>query len=221
MKSRAGKAGDEASGQNRYTGRVSDNEEATRDARRVLRLLQIHHRQHRESERIMRELAEQVSRQVDSVIGTDGAPAAGEEDEDAASRGTGPQDPWPALSAAASLARALPPRLRVAVAAKLPPQLEQQFLDALYSFDALPSLDARVLQAVVRQMNKRTLATALLGAPDDHFHAVTRNMSRRAAEMLREDMESLLAAGELSTRDVQDARAALSSVIREEAAGPS
>ena len=200
---------------------MEENERATGDARRVLKLLQLHHRQHRESERIMRELAERVSREVDSLIGTDGAPGVGEADADAAARGTGPQDPWPALSAAASLARALPPRLRDAVAAKLPPQLEQQFLDALYSFDALPSLDARVLQAVIRRMNKRTLAISLLGAPDDHFHAVTGNMSRRAAGMLREDMESLLAAGELSTRDVQDARAALSSVIREEAGGVS
>lgn len=200
---------------------MDEDERSTDDARRVLKLLQLHDRQHRESERIMRELAEQVSRRVDSVIGTDGEAAVGEADEEDAARGTGPQDPWPALSAAASLARALPPRLRDAVAGKLPPQLERQFLDALYSFDALPSLDARVLQAVIRRVNKRTLAIALLGAPDDHFHAVTGNVSRRAAEMLREDMQSLLAAGELSTRDVQDARAALSSVIREEAGGAS
>lgn len=182
---------------------MSENQEAAGEARRVLKLLQLHHRQRRESERIVRELADRVRKQVDSALERTG----------------GEDHPWPALEAAASLARGLPPRLRDTIAEKLPPELEEQFLDALYSFDALPSLEARVIQAIVRRANKRTLAIALLGAPDEHFRAITGNMSRRAAEMLREDMESLLAAGELSTRDVHDARTALSSVIREEAGG--
>lgn len=200
---------------------MSENEETTRRARQVLKLLHVHHRHHRESQRLMRELAERVRRQVDSLLGEQAnrAPPPPVDAGPAATASGEAGHLWPALEAAAALGRELSPRLRTAVAAKLPPQLAEQFLDALYSFDALPALDARAIEAVVRRANKRTLAIALLGAPEEHFHAVTGNMSRRAAQMLREDMESLLAAGELSTRDVHDARTALSSLIRGEAGG--
>jgi flagellar motor switch protein FliG len=200
---------------------VSENDEATGDARRVLKLLELHRRHHRESVRITRGLAERVRGQVESLLAEAGEQAAESRPTADAppTQRSGASGPWPALEAAASLARDLPGRLRSAIANKLPPELEEQFLEALYSFDALPALDGRTIEAIVRRTDKRTLATALLGAPDAHFHAVTGNMSRRAAEMLREDMESLLAAGELSTRDVHDARSALSSIIRSEAGG--
>lgn len=212
------KAGTDGKRENGYTVGVNENEEAARDARRILKLLQTHHRHHRESERLLRELAARVSRQVEALLAerTD-RPVAADGEGDRPGESAGADEAWPALAAAATLARELPAQLRDAIIAKLPPELEEQFLGALYSFDALPSLDARALQAIVRRTNKRTLAIALLGAPEAHFHAITGNMSRRAAQMLREDMESLLAAGELSTRDVQLARTALSSVIRDEA----
>jgi flagellar motor switch protein FliG len=136
------------------------------------------------------------------------------DDEGTPSAGAAPSD-RPALDAASRLMRGLPHRYREAIIRKLPPELEEELLRALFSFDALPTLADREIQSVVRKADKRTLAISLLGAPEEHFHAVTSNMSRRAAEMLREDMESLLASGDLKTRDVHDARSALSSLVRE------
>ena len=198
---------EEAAG-SRYTDPVSD---ATRDdvarGRRVLKLLEVHHRQQRELEQVRKDLARRYASAVSKL-----APSAPADAEP-----TAPE--WPALEAATTLARDLPASLRAAVVKKLPPALADEFLGSLFSFDAIPHLPDRELELVVRRADKRALATALLGAPDTYFHAVTRRMSTRAAQMLREDMESLLASGDLRTRDVQDARRALSSVIRDVVAG--
>ena len=189
-----------------YTAPVSDG---TRDevarGKRVLKLLEVHYRQQRELERFRKELAVRYA-SLARELGP--SPEPGD---------TAPE--WPALEAATTLARDLPASLRAAVVKKLPPALADEFLGSLFSFDAIPHLPDRELELVVRRADKRALATALLGAPDTYFHAVTRRMSTRAAQMLREDMESLLASGDLRTRDVQDARRALSSVIRDVVAG--
>ncbi len=138
---------------------------------------------------------------------------------DAAVQTSGGESEWPALESAAAVARTLPQESRAqvisAVSERLPSPLADEFLAAIYSFEALPMLPALTIQSVLQRTDKRTLAIALLGAPDAVFQAVTANMSRRAAAMLTEDMESLLASGELRTRDVHDARRAVSSLIRE------
>ncbi|MFP4114042.1 MAG: FliG C-terminal domain-containing protein [Spirochaetota bacterium] len=191
---------------------MSDShEEAVAQGKRVLRLLQLHHRQQQDLERARQRLAQEVRDQVDAFLAAQ-PPGAGEPRAGAAPESPGAE--WPALQAAADLARSLPDKLLDAVLAKLPQELAESFLAALYSFHALPALSSREVETVVRAADKRTLAIALLGAPEEHFHAVTNSMSKRAAEMLREDMESLLSSGELRTRDVNEAREELSTVIR-------
>ncbi|MFW5684701.1 MAG: FliG C-terminal domain-containing protein [Spirochaetota bacterium] len=186
-----------------------------REAQAVMKLLELHHRQTRELERLQSQLSRRTAATVSRLLGSLGMSASSGGPPEAAPQGAFVEDPYPALAAAAHLARELPANLRRAVASKLPPALTEEFLRATYSFDALPGLNRLQIQRVLQRANKRELAVALLGANDEHFHAVTSNMSERAANMLREDMESLLASGGLRTRDVQEARAGLSSIIRE------
>ena len=192
---------------------MSDEEApAVRTARRVKKLLTLHHKHGKRHEELTKQLAEQTARQVERIVGNTAANTAPQDAEQPAPENG---SDWPALEAAARLARELPSNMRNEIVARLPPGLSDSFLESVFSFDALPTLSDRDLQTILQRANKRQLAIALLGAPERYFHAVTRNMSTRAAQMLREDMEGLLASGELRTRDVQDARTGLSSVIRE------
>lgn len=93
--------------------------------------------------------------------------------------------------------------------------MAEEFLASVYSFESLPLLEQRAVERIIRRADKRTLAVALLGASEPVHAAVTRGMSSRAAEMLREDLEHLLASGDLHTSDVREARAAIASIIRE------
>lgn len=175
---------------------------ALRDGKRVMRLLELHHRHTQRQAHLAGKLAAETARQAAQIM-------------DDTEHGTDADGEWPALEAAARLARELAPAIRRSIVSRLPPGLAEAFLESVYSFDSIPTLADRQIQTIIQRANKRQLAIALLGAPDDYFHAVTRNMSTRAARMLREDMEGLLASGELRTRDVQQARTGLSSVIRD------
>ncbi|MFW6293909.1 MAG: FliG C-terminal domain-containing protein [Spirochaetota bacterium] len=199
----------------------------TRDAlqkgRKVMKLLELHHRQQAELKKARDEIARRSAQEVRRLLGeapaaaasgATGAPAAAETSGDAQGSATLADSDTPAIDAAARIARELPSSIRRAIETKLPPSLAEEFDAAVYAFEGLPTLAAREVQRVIHHADKRSLAIALLGASDELFHTVTSNMSSRAASMLKEDMESLLASGELSTRDVHDARVQLSSVIR-------
>lgn len=85
----------------------------------------------------------------------------------------------------------------------------------------------RALESQRRRLAERTarLAARMLGsaepgsgawpAPQPVYAAITRSMSSRAEQMLREDMEHLLASGNLHTSNVRDARSAIALIIRE------
>jgi flagellar motor switch protein FliG len=120
--------------------------------------------------------------------------------------GADDSDPWPALGVASGIIAKLPETLRRQVLTRLPEEIRQEVVQRLYSFDTLHGQSDRTLQELITSIDRRTLATALIGAEEATYDAVTRNMSRRAATMLTEDVESLVRAGELSTRDVQQAR---------------
>jgi hypothetical protein len=66
-------------------------------------------------------------------------------------------------------------------------------LDAFYpvQFDIILELEDRSLQRVLRELNSLELARALKGEKDTIKEKVFRNMSPRAALMLKEDMELL------------------------------
>jgi flagellar motor switch protein FliG len=69
-------------------------------------------------------------------------------------------------------------------------EMHQQIKDLLFVFDNLLNIDDRGIQAVLREVGSDTLALALRGAEPEVQDKILRNMSKRAGEILRDDMEA-------------------------------
>lgn len=69
------------------------------------------------------------------------------------------------------------------------PELMQQIKDKMFVFDNLLQVDDRGIQAVLREIQSETLTVALRGADPEMLDKVFRNMSKRAGEILRDEME--------------------------------
>ncbi len=70
------------------------------------------------------------------------------------------------------------------------PDLAQQILDEMFVFDNLLDLDDRSTQLLLREIQSESLILALKGANEALREKIFKNMSQRAAEMLREDLEA-------------------------------
>ena len=70
------------------------------------------------------------------------------------------------------------------------PDLAQRILDEMFVFDNLLEVDDRGIQLLLREVQSDSLIIALKGAPPELREKVFKNMSQRAAEMLREDLEA-------------------------------
>ncbi|MCX7961775.1 MAG: flagellar motor switch protein FliG [Burkholderiales bacterium] len=68
--------------------------------------------------------------------------------------------------------------------------LAQKVEDAMFVFDNLADLDDRAVQLLLREVQSEQLVVALKGASEPLREKILRNMSQRAAEMLREDLEA-------------------------------
>jgi flagellar motor switch protein FliG len=81
--------------------------------------------------------------------------------------------------------------------------MHQQIKDLLFIFDNLLDLDDRGIQALLREVGSDTLAVALRGAEPEVQEKILKNMSKRAAEILKDDME---ARGPVKLADVEAAQ---------------
>ena len=70
------------------------------------------------------------------------------------------------------------------------PDLAQKILDEMFVFDNLIDIDDRGIQTMLREVQSDALVIALKGAQEEMREKIFKNMSQRAAEMLREDLES-------------------------------
>ncbi|WP_287965930.1 flagellar motor switch protein FliG [Diaphorobacter sp.] len=68
--------------------------------------------------------------------------------------------------------------------------LAQKIMDKMFVFDDIAKLDDRAIQTVLREVASETLVVALKGAQPEVREKILSNMSSRAAEALREDLES-------------------------------
>lgn len=97
------------------------------------------------------------------------------------------------------------------------PELSQQMRDMLFTFDMLLGLKDRDAQEVLKVIDRSTLALGLKGADPELQELFFRNMSERAATMLKEEME-FLGAPRLS--DIEGAqRSIIDMVLRLEKEG--
>ncbi len=68
--------------------------------------------------------------------------------------------------------------------------LAQKIMDNMFTFDDLMKVDDRGIQALLKEVQSESLVIALKGATAELRERVFANMSSRAAETLREDLES-------------------------------
>ena len=70
------------------------------------------------------------------------------------------------------------------------PDLAQKILDEMFVFENLLDVEDRGIQLLLREVQSDALIIALKGASVELREKVFKNMSQRAAEMMREDLES-------------------------------
>ena len=67
--------------------------------------------------------------------------------------------------------------------------LAQKILDEMFVFDNLIEIEDRGIQLILREVQSESLIVALKGASEELREKILKNMSTRAAETLREDLE--------------------------------
>jgi flagellar motor switch protein FliG len=70
------------------------------------------------------------------------------------------------------------------------PDLAQKIMDKMFTFEDILKLDNKAIQMVLKEVTSDTLVIALKGASSDLKQKVLANMSSRASEALKEDMET-------------------------------
>ncbi|MFT7723371.1 MAG: flagellar motor switch protein FliG [Roseateles sp.] len=68
--------------------------------------------------------------------------------------------------------------------------LAQRIMDNMFTFDDVNKIDDKGIQAILKEVQSESLIVALKGSSPELREKVFRNMSTRAAETLREDLES-------------------------------
>ncbi len=91
------------------------------------------------------------------------------------------------------------------------PELAEQIKRQMFVFEDIITLDDRGIQMVLREVDTKDLGLALKGSNPEVVEKVMANMSSRAGQMLREDMEFM---GPVRLRDVEEAQQRIVKVIR-------
>ena len=89
--------------------------------------------------------------------------------------------------------------------------LAQRIMDNLFTFDDLMLVDDRGIQALLKEVQSESLVIALKGAKPELRERVMKNMSTRAAETLREELD---ARGPVRVAEVEAEQKELLKVVR-------
>ena len=81
----------------------------------------------------------------------------------------------------------------------------------MFVFEDMVQLDDRAVQAVLREVDMKELATALKGVGMEVQEKIFKNMSERAVTMLKEDMEFM---GPVRLRVVEESQQKVVTIIR-------
>jgi len=90
-------------------------------------------------------------------------------------------------------------------------EMSQQIQDLMFVFDNLVDVDDKGIQAILREVQQDALLKAIKGADEELKDKIMRNMSKRAAEMLNDDLEAL---GPVRISEVETAQKEILSVAR-------
>lgn len=89
--------------------------------------------------------------------------------------------------------------------------LAQSIQDLMFVFDNLGDVDDRGIQALLREVSSESLILALKGADEMVKEKIFGNMSKRAAELLRDDLE---AKGPVKVSEVEGAQKEILAIAR-------
>ncbi len=81
-------------------------------------------------------------------------------------------------------------------------ELVEEIRKKMFVFEDIVNLDSVGIQRFIREVDNSELSVALKGATDEVKEMIFANMSKRMAEMLREDMDFM---GPVRLRDVEEA----------------
>ncbi len=70
------------------------------------------------------------------------------------------------------------------------PDMAQKIMDEMFVFENILEIEDRGIQLILREVQSDSLIVALKGANEELREKIFKNMSQRAAEMMREDLES-------------------------------
>ncbi|MFT5543160.1 MAG: flagellar motor switch protein FliG [Glaciecola sp.] len=90
-------------------------------------------------------------------------------------------------------------------------EMSQQIQDLMFVFDNLIDVDDRGIQAILRETQQESLMKAIKGADEELRNKITGNMSKRAAEMLLDDLEAM---GPVRLSEVETAQKEILSIAR-------
>ena len=91
------------------------------------------------------------------------------------------------------------------------PDLAEEIKKRMFVFEDLNVLDDRGMQRVLKEVDSKDLALALKGASDDVRNKFLKNMSKRAAQMLQDEMVFM---GPVRIKDVEEAQQKIVNVVR-------
>ncbi|MGB9660797.1 MAG: flagellar motor switch protein FliG [Moorellaceae bacterium] len=91
------------------------------------------------------------------------------------------------------------------------PELADEIRKRMFVFEDIITLDDNSIRRVLREVDMKDLALALKTASEEVANRIYRNLSKRAAEMLREDIEYM---GPTRLRDVEEAQQRIVQIIR-------
>ena len=91
------------------------------------------------------------------------------------------------------------------------PELADEIRKKMFVFEDILLLDDRAIQRVLRDVDNNDLAIACKGSTEEVQNAIFNNMSKRLAEMIKEDMEFM---GPIRMKDVEEAQQKIVNIIR-------
>ncbi len=92
------------------------------------------------------------------------------------------------------------------------PELADEIRNRMFVFENIIQIEDKSVQKVLRRVDNKTLAMALKGTAPEVSQKVMRNLSQKAAELLKDDIEVL---GPVRIRDVEQAQREIVNIIRQ------
>lgn len=90
-------------------------------------------------------------------------------------------------------------------------EMAQKIMDQMFVFDNIMDIDDKGIQVILKEVQSETLIVALKGTTDEIREKIFKNMSSRAAEMMKEDLETK---GPVKLSEVEAQQKAILVIVR-------